>query len=253
MCYLFLKSGNNETDMHKIVKKTCFWQFSRALKQIITPCVVQHTKKKEKLIQFIYYFVFLLLISLMSLLNLTSKKKKKEISDQNVKLTSGLSDLSIRTISRMGHSASTLLPQKSSEDKTNVQKIPLNNVRILQPQWDVAQDNLLLDVVEVQKALDLFLNSQISQAESILQPKRSSSLYHSLGYAFIMFLKSVMTFQQTDIEMAIESLKETIQLANGFRKKDSSWVGSITAWVKGITVQDIKNMSLLHRHAVSQQ
>ncbi|CAO3695465.1 unnamed protein product [Rhizopus stolonifer] len=149
----------------------------------------------------------------------------------------------------MGHSTSTLLPQKSLEDKTDVQKIPLNNMRILQPQWDVAQDNLLLDVVEVRKALDLFLNSQISQAESILQPKRSSSLYHSLGYAFIMFLKSVMTFQQTDIEMAIESLKETIQLANGFRKKDSSWVGSITAWVKGITVQDIKNMSLLHRHA----
>ena len=59
-----------------------------------------------------------------------------------------------------------------------------------------------------------------------------------------------MTFQQVDIEAAIEALKETVQLADGFRKKDSGWVGSISSWVKGMTVQDIKNMSRLHRHAV---
>jgi hypothetical protein len=141
-----------------------------------------------------------------------------------------------------------MLPRQkeSSEEKEEI----LNSIHITQKQWDHAQQNLLLDAVEVRRALDLFLDSKISDAENILEPKRYSSLYHSLGHAFILFLKSLMTFQQVDIEAAIEALKETVQLADGFRKKDSGWVGSISSWVKGMTVQDIKNMSRLHRHAV---
>lgn len=143
---------------------------------------------------------------------------------------------------------SSMLPRQkeSGEEKEEI----LNSIHITQKQWDQAQQNLLLDAVEVRRALDLFLDSKISDAEHILEPKRSSSLYHSLGHAFILFLKSLMTFQQVDIEAAIEALKETVQLADGFRKKDSGWVGSISSWVKGMTVQDIKNMSRLHRHAV---
>ncbi|KAG0757795.1 hypothetical protein G6F16_001978 [Rhizopus arrhizus] len=185
----------------------------------------------------------------MPLLNLTSssssKKKRPEGLDRNAKSTS--STLSLRSISRMGQSMSSMLPRQkeSGEEKEEI----LNSIHITQKQWDQAQQNLLLDAVEVRRALDLFLDSKISDAEHILEPKRSSSLYHSLGHAFILFLKSLMTFQQVDIEAAIEALKETVQLADGFRKKDSGWVGSISSWVKGMTVQDIKNMSRLHRHA----
>ncbi|KAG1234450.1 hypothetical protein G6F68_002536 [Rhizopus microsporus] len=162
-----------------------------------------------------------------------------------------MSTLSLRTISRMGQSMSSMLPRQRepSEEMIMTDKTDTATLNITQKQWDIAQQNLLLDIIEVRKAMDLFLNSQISEAESMLGPRRYSSLYHSLGHAFILFLKSLMTFQQTDIEAAIDALKETIQLADAFRKKESGWVGSITTWVKGLSVQDIKNMSRLHRHA----
>lgn len=140
---------------------------------------------------------------------------------------------------------SSILPQQQNNEKVE----PLNSAHITQAQWNHAQENLLVDAAQVRQALDLFLNSKISEAENILEPKRYSSLYHSLGHAFILFLKSLMTFEQADIESAIEALKETVQLADGFRRKDTGWVGSITSWVKGMTLQDIKNMSNLHRHA----
>lgn len=190
----------------------------------------------------------------MPLLNISSPKKKRpEVLDRNVKSASNMSTLSLRTISRMGQSMSSMLPRQRepSEEMIMTDKTDTATLNITQKQWDIAQQNLLLDIIEVRKAMDLFLNSQISEAESMLGPKRYSSLYHSLGHAFILFLKSLMTFQQTDIEAAIDALKETIQLADAFRKKESGWVGSITTWVKGLSVQDIKNMSRLHRHAVS--
>ncbi|OAD69218.1 hypothetical protein PHYBLDRAFT_87937, partial [Phycomyces blakesleeanus NRRL 1555(-)] len=104
---------------------------------------------------------------------------------------------------------------------------------------------MLQDILNVRKALDLFLDSRIPEAEAILAPHRKKSMYYSLGHAFILFLKSMMTFQQTDIQTALDALKDTVQIANGLRRKDGSWL----AWVKGNSVNDIKDMSRVHRHA----
>ena len=62
----------------------------------------------------------------------------------------------------------------------------------------------------------------------------------------------MMTFQQEDIQATIDSLKQTIDIANGLRKKDTTWLDNLTTWVKGSAVDHIRNMSRLQRHAASQ-
>lgn len=109
------------------------------------------------------------------------------------------------------------------------------------------------DIVQVQKALDYFLNSSISEAEAILKPHYEDSMYYSLGYSFILYLKCVMTFQHDDINNALSVLKHTITLARSQRKKEGGWFDSITSWVKGTTVEDVKHMTAVERHAVSNQ
>lgn len=162
-------------------------------------------------------------------------------------------NLSFRTIGRMGQSMSALKAKKQQEDQEDdsMDLTPLPTIHIPQERIELAEKNLLSDIQEVRRAMDLFLNSRIPEAEQILEPKRNSTLYHSLGHSFVLFLKSVMTFQQSDIEDAIVALKKTIQLADAFRKKENGWLGNITSWVKGMSVYDVWNMSRLHRHAVS--
>ncbi|GAA5801040.1 hypothetical protein HPULCUR_006482 [Helicostylum pulchrum] len=186
----------------------------------------------------------------------STKKKRHDGPEHNAKSSSNL-QMSLRTIGRMGQSMSSMLPKHKekqiSEDKEEgeLNHTPLPTINISNKVWEAAEENLLEDIKEVRLAMDLFLNSRIPEAEKILEPKRYSTLYHSLGHSFVLFLKSVMTFQHTDIEDAIEALKETIQLADAFRKKNSSWLGNITSWVKGISVLEVWEMSRLHRHAVS--
>ncbi|KAI8087279.1 hypothetical protein BDF21DRAFT_335101 [Thamnidium elegans] len=105
------------------------------------------------------------------------------------------------------------------------------------------------DIAQVRVALDLFLNSNINEAEEILKPHYKDSLYYSLGYSFILYLKCVMTFQHDDINMTLDVLKHTIELASRQRRRDSGWFDSITSWVKGTTLEDVKQMTVVERHA----
>ncbi|KAI8884677.1 hypothetical protein K501DRAFT_247391, partial [Backusella circina FSU 941] len=111
------------------------------------------------------------------------------------------------------------------------------------------EETLHKDIVQVRLALDHFLNSEIHEAEAILRPHRMTSMYYSLGYSFILYLKCVMTFQKPDMDQALTSTKHTIELAGGLRKGATGWMESITSWVKGMTVEDIKNMTVIQRHA----
>ncbi|KAI8088521.1 hypothetical protein BDF21DRAFT_378735 [Thamnidium elegans] len=184
----------------------------------------------------------------------STKKKRPDGPERNAKSSSNLT-MSLRTIGRMGQSMSSMLPKHKEKqileekEEGELNHTPLPTINISTKVWEAAEANLLEDIKEVRLAMDLFLNSRIPEAEKILEPKRYSTLYHSLGHSFVLFLKSVMTFQHTDIEDAIEALKETIQLADAFRKKNSSWLGNITSWVKGISVHEVWEMSRLHRHA----
>jgi hypothetical protein len=178
----------------------------------------------------------------------TSTERRGTV-DRQAKSSANMT-MSLRNISRMGNSMSAMMAKNKEEDSgQDNSPLPLSDVS--NSQWEQAEKTLYSDILEVRRAMDLFLNSHIPEAEQILEPKRNETLYHSLGHSFVLFLRSVMTFQQSDIELAIEALKSTIQKADSFRRKGSSWLGTIGSWVKGLTVQDIKTMSRLHRHAVS--
>lgn len=112
------------------------------------------------------------------------------------------------------------------------------------------EKQLYEEIAQCRVALDHFLNSNINEAEAILKPHYKDSMYFSLGYSFILYLKSVMTFQEDDIEATLGVLKHTIQLAANLRKKESGWLGSVTSWVKGTTLEDVKSMTVVERHAV---
>ncbi|KAI9490105.1 hypothetical protein BDB00DRAFT_769484 [Zychaea mexicana] len=105
------------------------------------------------------------------------------------------------------------------------------------------------DILKVRRALDCFLDSRISEAEEILAPQSKTSMYYSLGYGFILFLKCAMTFEQADVEKTMQALKHTIQLANAQRKRGGGWLDNITNWMKGNQIQHLKAMSRVHRHA----
>lgn len=119
-----------------------------------------------------------------------------------------------------------------------------------QPHTSLEEKQLFEEIAQCRVALDHFLNSNINEAEAILKPHYKDSMYFSLGYSFILYLKSVMTFQEDDIEATLGVLKHTIQLAAGLRKKESGWLGSVTSWVKGTTLEDVKSMTVVERHAV---
>ncbi|KAI8968235.1 hypothetical protein BDF20DRAFT_895081 [Mycotypha africana] len=196
--------------------------------------------------------------------SMNNTDKRPDALDRSSKSASNI-NMSFRSIGRMGHSMSTLMSKKRDEKKMSATAdnkhdekdilektaaTPLRTIDIPKEVWEAQQENLLYDILEVRRAMDLFLNSRIPEAERILEPKRYSSLYHSLGHAFVMFLKSMMTFQHSDIKIAIEALKKTIQLADAMRKKKSQgWLGNLTSWMKGLTVHDVWSMSRLHQHA----
>ncbi|KAI7866963.1 hypothetical protein BDF14DRAFT_1882078 [Spinellus fusiger] len=153
------------------------------------------------------------------------KSPRMTLGRNAISMTNLRTPPSLRSMARLGSSFSSLTTANS-------------------PGGDGDTD-LLKDILNVRRALDLFLDSRIPQAEAILVPRNKTSMYYSLGHSFILFLKSMMTFQQTDIQTALDAIKHTLQLSNAQRKKDGSWI----AWVKGNSVQDIKDMTSLHRHA----
>lgn len=70
-----------------------------------------------------------------------------------------------------------------------------------------AQDSLYSDIRDARLAIDLFLNSRITECLDIVTAKRQSSMYHCLSYACLLAGTSILTFQRDDIAKAITAMK----------------------------------------------
>lgn len=140
---------------------------------------------------------------------------------------------------------------KSSHEH-NIRPSKSKNKRLDQLQFEdvkMSKEEMELDFKVVWKALHLFLNSRMKEAETICSIS-PHSLYYSLGYSFIQCLKSLATYEPIDLESAINSCKSSILIASLLRKKDFSLWEKFKGGVSGsLSVENIKNMSIVERHA----
>ncbi|KAJ3151624.1 hypothetical protein HDU86_006043 [Geranomyces michiganensis] len=112
-----------------------------------------------------------------------------------------------------------------------------------------AERNLYGDIADAQKALDMFLDSKMVESEQFLRLKYGQTLYHTLGFAIVSWLKACMTFEPSDVDTATETLRAAMDIATLYRKDTSSLVGSLASMVLRTNKDPLKNMTPLQRHA----
>ncbi|KAJ8281383.1 hypothetical protein GJAV_G00067030 [Gymnothorax javanicus] len=66
---------------------------------------------------------------------------------------------------------------------------------------------------------NLFLNDKFSEALTILEPWSKTSMYHAVGHSSILVMQAGMTFDPMDIQNAMDSLRESLQTCQRFRRK----------------------------------
>jgi hypothetical protein len=79
---------------------------------------------------------------------------------------------------------------------------------------DIAE-NLDSEIGEVYEALGFFLNAEFARAEKSIRTKvERGHPYHNLGQSFLLFIKTLFTFDPEDIKMTLEQLDRTILICN---------------------------------------
>ncbi len=100
------------------------------------------------------------------------------------------------------------------------------------------------DLGAVREAMSLFLNSRMKEAEDICLNGAGHRLYKAEGMALINTVKSIMTFEPSDLETAIHSCKHAMNVASVLRKKKGA-VGKMLGGKKN----NMKDMTLVQQHA----
>lgn len=75
------------------------------------------------------------------------------------------------------------------------------------------------DMERTREAIQLFLNSQVREAEELCVDGADHRLYLSAGMSLLNSVKCLMTFEPDDMQMAIKSCKHTIRIARVLRAK----------------------------------
>ncbi|KAK4328683.1 hypothetical protein Pmani_000930 [Petrolisthes manimaculis] len=70
-------------------------------------------------------------------------------------------------------------------------------------------------------ACSYFFNNRFEEARALMKPWAHKSMYHGLGYGTFMYLQAIMTFEPRDIEIAIEALKQSVDVCSKFRRKNT--------------------------------
>ncbi|RKP18961.1 hypothetical protein ROZALSC1DRAFT_29389 [Rozella allomycis CSF55] len=117
-------------------------------------------------------------------------------------------------------------------------------VNTFEADWSLTE----LAILQVEECVKLFLNSRFNEGEEILEKNFANSLFHSIGYSVILFIKSLMTFDPKDIQKALQVMKNTVDQAENERYK-GGFIGGLTRQVMGQSVHNMKKMSTMQRHA----
>uniref|UniRef100_A0A0N4ZCA3 TPR_REGION domain-containing protein n=1 Tax=Parastrongyloides trichosuri TaxID=131310 RepID=A0A0N4ZCA3_PARTI len=84
---------------------------------------------------------------------------------------------------------------------------------------------------DIKIALHHFMNNKFELAEKKLLEYSDKTLYHSMGLSSILFIKSMMTCERKDLEIASESCKKTLMVIEKHRAKNGflnplSWLSN---------------------------
>ncbi|XP_076339063.1 tetratricopeptide repeat protein 39A-like isoform X2 [Tachypleus tridentatus] len=71
-------------------------------------------------------------------------------------------------------------------------------------------------------ALDLFLNNKFNDALKIVSSRAHDSIYHGVGRGTILFIQAIMTMEMSDIELAMDALKQAVKVSQMYRRKVST-------------------------------
>lgn len=115
-----------------------------------------------------------------------------------------------------------------TKTKTNQQ------VDIMDTDGDEITSNLDLEtaLMECSSALELFLNNRFMDALALLKPWKSQSMYHAMGYSSILVMQAAMTFEPKDMDLAMASLRESLETCQKFRKKIGIMESFTNFWYK---------------------
>ncbi|XP_051940433.1 tetratricopeptide repeat protein 39B-like isoform X4 [Hippocampus zosterae] len=102
----------------------------------------------------------------------------------------------------------------------------------IQPQEGAKEPAMDLETAlqECSNALYLFLNNRFADALALLEPWRSQSMYHAMGYSSMLVMQAGMTFDPKDMNAAMESLSDALLTCQRFRKKTGIMETLVNLW-----------------------
>ncbi|CAF1928680.1 unnamed protein product [Rotaria magnacalcarata] len=103
---------------------------------------------------------------------------------------------------------------ESFDDENN--RSHKNRRRSSSKQHEIPQLDLLNVFTECQQITKLFLENHLNEALAKTKAEENRSFYHGLCHSTTCFLHAAMTFNQTDIEAAIQALRHTSNMAKKF-------------------------------------
>ncbi|WFD23964.1 hypothetical protein MEQU1_002659 [Malassezia equina] len=90
----------------------------------------------------------------------------------------------------------------------------------ISPQVCELTDSVLREDLETaHEAMQLFLNSQMREAEELCREGAGTRLYRAAGMSLINMVKSLMTFEPEDMQIAMKCCQHTKKIAGLLRKK----------------------------------
>jgi tetratricopeptide (TPR) repeat protein len=108
------------------------------------------------------------------------------------------------------------------------------------------------DHKDTMQCVALFLNSQVAKSEKAIQSKYGKTLIHTHGTAVLAVLRAVLTFDQNDIDFAMDALKSVVEASSALRKEQSlmsSFSGMIFGGSQKGKFGHLKSMNRLQKHA----
>ena len=100
-----------------------------------------------------------------------------------------------------------------------------------------------LDVAH--EAMELFLNSQMREAEQLCESGADRRLYRSVGMTLINCIKSLMTYEPSDLQIAMKCCKHTMAIADVLRKKP----GRLARFLPTSGAPPLQRRTLQEQHA----